>query len=98
MTVLPRPPNDGQPSTPPATEHPDSEPEPDILSDDDDDEPASVDPQILLRDTEPKQRASTRSNKGIYSSTKFADETTPRNFLPPKLQKLSTLTSTMNQQ
>src|SRR5579859_3429582 len=83
ITVLPEPPAETkepqqEPSAPPVSEHPDS--------DSDSEEPETVDPQVLLQESSAKepatggtasgstQRSSARSNKGILTSKKFADE------------------------
>ena len=66
ITVLPGPPRARQIPTPAPTE-------PDYPSDSDDEEP--VDPQILLQESSAAtQKTSARSNKGTFTSTKFADE------------------------
>ena len=66
ITVLPRPPRPQRIPTPALTE-------PDYPSDSDDEEP--VDSQILLQESSTAtQKTSARSNKGTFTSTKFADE------------------------
>jgi hypothetical protein len=81
ITVLPAPQNNGQLPTPPATEHQDSEPGSDpesSISSGGNNEPTSVDPRLLLQQTEPERRSSSRSNKGTFISPRFIEEGFPK--------------------
>src|SRR5271169_3570604 len=79
ITVLPEPPaktKEQQLPTPPATEHPDSD-----SDSDSDSEENAVDPQILLQEpapggaaSVPTPKVSARSNKGTFTTKKFAEE------------------------
>jgi len=77
ITVLPAPQDNQQLPTPPATEHQDSEPDSDpesSISDEENQESTPVDPSLLIPETEPVRRSSSRSNKGTFISPRFIEE------------------------